>query len=266
MGVALGATTRMSWRGAAVQRPPVPNSYQDSDWSDPGALSQEGRGDVIEWSGVRVSNTALQQDVIDEEPAFEGMPLWKLYAWRLNQRRIPSQSQSDGDDGGLLSGVGISAPLGPLAVTADLGEVGETVRNKFSESGDFIAETATSIFADQIESDYPFVEEVDICDGLRKDSVLGCYADELSYSTSSGTIRNKFTFEVEHSVEVEWALDHNVTYRGLLVTQTYDTDVVSDLNKTFVVTAAVYPEIRRIDALGEYDFIQDSRRFMKNVR
>lgn len=96
--------------------------------------------------------------------------------------------------------------------------------------------------------------------------MLGCYADEIPYSNSQGTIRNKFTFEVEHSVEVDWALDHNVTYRGLLVTQTYDTGVVSDLNKTFVVTAAVYPKIRGIDALEEYDFIQDSRRFMKNVR
>ena len=58
-----------------------------------------------------------------------------------------------------------------------------------------------------------------------------------------------------------------MTYRALFAVQTYDTDVNSNLRKTFLATGAVFPtEMSDVDVLDEYDFVDTSREFMKSVR
>lgn len=250
---------------AERERTVAPDVVQGPDWSSPEDLPKGSRDEVIEWDGTKFENTALQEAVGEEHEELQGVPLWNLYTWRLNQNKIPSQPNEEGN--GLLSGFSVTGFFGPVGVTADLGEVGETVRNKYFEDEDgFVTQIATDVFADQVESDYSFVDEVDICGGVKQPSVR-CYGGEVPYTNSSADIRSKLTFEASHTVEVDWWSNYDITYRAFHVVQTYDTTARSPLNKTFVAVAAVFPEeIDGVDLIEDHDFVSDSRKFMKNVK
>ena len=262
----IGSTTAVK---AATNSPTIPRGFEESGWSTPEVLPADDRNGVIEWSGVKLENTALQEAVAKEYEELQGVPLWNLYAWRVNQNEIPRQPE---EEGGLLSAFSITGYVGPLGVTANLGKVGEKVRKEFTDENGFVTEVAADVFADQIESDYPFVEKVGICDGLEHGSRIGCFGDAVPYTNPTANIRNKLTFETKHTVSVDWGLDYEITYRAFFVVQTYDTDVVSDLNKTFVVTASVFPEeisqtvANKVDLLSDYNFVKESRKFMKNAK
>lgn len=261
----LASTTKVK---AATESPTIPSGFKGSAWSTPEVLPADDRDGVIEWSGVKTENKALQEAVTKEHEALHEVPLWNLYAWQMTQNEIPRQTEGEE---GLLSGFSLTGYVGPFGITADLGKVGKRVREEFTDENGFVTEVAADVFADQVESDYPFVEKVDICDGLEHGYFVGCFGDSVPYTNPTANIRNELTFEASHSISVDWGLDYEISYRAFFVVQTYDTNVVSDLNKTFVVTASVYPEeisrgISEVDFLADYNFVKESRKFMKNVK
>lgn len=266
MGVGAGVVGNAGSARAAIGRPFVPNEFRGDDWSTPEELPREDRDGIIEWSGVKTQNKTLQHKVGEAHGELQDVPLWNLYAWTIEQNKLLQQSNEENE--GFLSGISLTSFFGPVGVSADLGEVSETVSESFSEEDDFISQTAADVFADQIESDYPFMDEVTICDGLQIDSIYHCVdSDDVRYTNPAADIRNALTLEMSHSVTVEWGLDYDISYIGFLVVQTYDTDVESDLNKTFVATASVYPEeISGVETIDDYSFTDDSREFMKNTR
>lgn len=111
------------------------------------------------------------------------------------------------------------------------------------------------------------MDEVTICDKLQVDSITHCLdSDDVQYTNPAADIRNELTFEMSHSVTVGWGFAYDISYIGFLVVQTYDTNDRSDLSKTFVATASVYPEeISGVDNIEDYSFTDDSRDFMKNT-
>lgn len=265
--VAVGTSFTNTTRAAsAVGRPAVPDQVSGEDWSNPTDLNEESRDGIIEWRGIKTRNKQLKQQVIQEEDGFEELPLWQLYAWRVNQSDTPS-NPSNGDESdeilsGILDGLSVSMPAGPLVVTADLGEIAEEA----AESDDYVSRIATDVFTDQMEADYPVEGKVDVCEGLREPGWVYCSDEEDSYSNSVADVHTKYSFEMDHVVEGGW-FDLDVTYRALFVVQTYDTNTVSNLRKTFLATGAVFPtELDGVDILEDYDFVDTSRKFIKNVR
>lgn len=263
IGPTLSTTTQAV---VSTGTPVVPDEFTGTEWSNPSNLGRDSRDGVIEWNGVRVRNKRLKQDAVQEEDAFENVPLWRLYAWRFNQLDTPpsvsTENKSKGTLSGILDGFSAAVPIGPVIVSANLGEIADVV----AESDDYVSRVGTDVFADQMESDYPIEGEVEVCEGFREPGLIRCSSDEDNYSNSSADVPAKYSFEVDYDVGEGW-FDPDVTYRALFVVQTYDTDVNSNLRKTFVVAGAVFPvEMSDVDVIGEYDFVDTSRQFMKNVR
>jgi hypothetical protein len=258
IGVGAGLVGNTGNARAAVGRPFIPNEFRGDEWSTPEELPHKDRDGVIEWSGVKTENEALQQAVGQEHEEYQGAPLWNLYAWTIEQNELPKQAKGDDE---WWSGIGIG--WGPLNV--DSSKIRDMISQVTGKEDDFISQTATDVFTDQVESDYPITVD-DTCDDLHDESLWGCYGGDVGYNNPTADIRHKLSFEASHTVEKEWR-NSEITYRGFLVVQTYDTDVKSDLNKTFVVTASVFPEeISSVESINDYSFTDDSRDFMKNTR
>lgn len=250
---------------ASINSPNFPDEFSGDDWSDPIPTGENSRDDSIEWSGKKTQNEKLKQQVVQEEEEYEQEPLWNLYAWKINQTDEPS-NQSDRDESDnrlsdILDGFSVSVPLGPTVVSADLGEISEVA----TESEEYVSQVATDVFADQIESDYSVEGEVERCNGFREPGYVWCSGEEDSYSNSPADEITKYSFEMDYELGDGW-LDPSVTYRALFVVQTYDTDKESNLNKTFIATGAVFPiEMTDVSVLDDYDFVDTSREFMKNI-
>jgi hypothetical protein len=256
IGVGAGLVGNTGNARAAIGRPFIPNEFRGDDWSTPQELPPEDRDGVIEWSGVKTQNEALQHEVEKEHEELQDVPLWNLYAWTIEQNKLPQQTQDGGDWWSDIN-------LGGGPISADLGTIEEMGKSIIDDDADFISQTAIDVFADQVESDYPIVVD-DTCDESDL-NLLGCYAEDTGYNNPTADIRHKLSFEASHTVGEGW-FEPEITYQGFLVIQTYDTDVESDLNKTFVATASVYPEEISGESVEGYSFTDDSRKFMKNTR
>ena len=137
---------------------------------------------------------------MQNEGVYESLPLWRLYAWRLNQFDTPpngpSKNESEGILDGILDGISASVPVGPLVVSANLGKIADEV----ADEGDYVSKVATDVFADQMESDYPIDGKVDVREGFREPELIDCSNDEDNYSNSPADVHVKYSFKMEYDV------------------------------------------------------------------
>lgn len=252
-------------RAENVSEPNRPDTIWGSEWSDTESLGSGRRGQTIEWDGYRVSHTELRNE-FEEQIGSINVPLWRLYAWRLNVLDEPPEPDDDDDDGWIPS-IGIDVSVGPLDASTSLDEIAEVL----FDSDEYVSQTATEVFADQLEADYPFTSVDDCDDGWYESGVTGCsWLNQVDHTNPSADIEAELTFSSEEEIEVDGS-DYTIDYRAFFVVKTYEVDRESDVGRTYVAAGSVFPDEIESgwfddDFEHDYDYITTSREFLKSVR